>query len=398
MQDESLYLQCYRDIVHYQPTVRNLTLLGDAHLALHQVDLAVAAYEEALKMEPRHSLLAGKIGSALILTHQYTKALNYYKDALRDSTQANSFLRTEYASLLIRLGQYDKAEKIITEFLSSGGQQVNKDPSEKSMDQVRLLLLLAKLHEKNGDEESFVGALSRAQSMITTLLKRVTQQDQTDEKLAEQRKIASAIATQMGAHALSSERDMEAAIRYYREALSYSPDDTHILAQLAKVYLLADDVEHCQHMCKSLLKIDRENDQATMMIAQIALRKNELETATLHFKQALERHPCHYDMLGQFVDVCRRRGTIADALPSLKAAENNSVNGINDAGLSYCRGLYEYYSGQSNTALLSLNQARGHAVWGQYAIRVMLDICLNGESDTLETPDLDSTYEVQDTV
>lgn len=35
---------------------------------------------------------------------------------------------------------------------------------------------------------------------------------------------------------------------------------------------------------------------------------------------------------------------------------------------------------------------------GQYAIRVMLDICLNGESDMLETPDLDITYDVQDTV
>ena len=360
-----------------QPTVRNLTLLGDAHLALHQVDLAVSAYEEALKMEPRHSQLAAKIGSALILTHQYTKALNYYKDALRDNTQANSFLRTEYASLLIRLGQFDKAEKTITDFLFTIGQHVNKDTSEKSMDQVRLLLLLAKLYEKINNEENSLGALQKAQSIITPLLKRASQQDQGDDKFAEQKKIASAIAVQMGTHALTSERDLEAAIRNYREALSYSPDDTHILAQLAKVYLLADDVEHCQHMCKSLLKIDRENDQATMMIAQIALRKNELETATLHFKQALERHPCHYDMLGQFVDVCRRRGTIADALDSLKAAELNSTNGLNDAGLSYCRGLYDYYSGQHNAALLSLNSARGHAVWGKFASAVIrLTVCV----------------------
>lgn len=45
----------------------------------------------------------------------------------------------------------------------------------------------------------------------------------------------------------------------------------------------------------------------------------------------------------------------------------------------FCRGLYEFYAGQSNAALLALNRARGHPVWGQKAIRLMLDICLSGE-------------------
>lgn len=36
---------------------------------------------------------------------------------------------------------------------------------------------------------------------------------------------------------------------------------------------------------------------------------------------------------------------------------------------------------------------------GQYAIRVMLDICLNGDSEMLENvSDLDAQYEVEDTV
>jgi tetratricopeptide repeat protein 21B len=104
-------------------------------------------------------------------------------------------------------------------------------------------------------------------------------------------------------------------------------------------------------------------------------------------------------MLGQFIDVCRRRGNISDANVTLRSAEVNSVHGQNEPGLSYCRGLYEFYSGQYNVALLALNRARGHAVWGQYAIRIMLDICLNGDSETLENvTDLDSQYEVQDTV
>ena len=285
LHDEALYLQCYRDIVRELPTVRNLTLLGDAHLSLHQVDQAVSAYEEALKVEPRNFQLASKIGAALVLTHQYTKALNYYKDALRsDDSSAQPALRGEYASLLSRLGQLDKAEKVISEALLPSNQQGRGDP-DRLMQEVKLLQLLAKIQEKSGEQEEAIASLRKCQSIIGSLVKKVDPSDQ----IQEQKKIASTIAIQMAGHVLSVDRDTDGAIRLYREALSYSPDDINCMAQLAKVYLQANDVEHCQYMCKSLLKIDRENDQAMMMVAQIALRKNDLETAALHFRQALER-------------------------------------------------------------------------------------------------------------
>ena len=68
------------------------------------------------------------------------------------------------------------------------------------------------------------------------------------------------------------------------------------------------------------------------------------------------------------------------------------------AGLNFCRGLYEYFGGQPNAALLAFNRARGHPIWGQRAIRFMLDICLSGENEALENvTDMDSQYEVQDT-
>ena len=102
--------------------------------------------------------------------------------------------------------------------------------------------------------------------------------------------------------------------------------------------------------------------------------------------------------LSQFIDVCRRRGHIDQALPSLRAAENASVHGRNDpAALSFCQGLYEYHCGQCNAALLALNRARGHSLWGQKAIRLMLDLCLNNDSAALDLSDIDNQYEVEDT-
>lgn len=146
---------------------------------------------------------------------------------------------------------------------------------------------------------------------------------------------------------------------------------------------------------KSLLKIDRENDYALATIAQMALRRNDLATATLHFRQVLERKPCHYEALSQFIEVCHRRGCLPDAQPCLELAEMKAIHGHNEPGLNFCRGFYEFLAGQPNAALLAFNKARGQSLWGQKAIRCMLDICLSNENEMLENvTDLD--MEVQD--
>ena len=215
--------------------------------------------------------------------------------------------------------------------------------------------------------------------------------------VTEQKGIAASVATRLAVCALQR-NDTEGAIRCYREALTHLVDDVDVMAQLAKVYLSADDLEHCQHMCKCILKIDEDNERAMIMVAQIALHKNDLETASSHFRQALQRQPCNLDALHQFIDVCRRRGTISQAEGSLTAAENASIHGKNDPGVSFCQGVFDYHCGQHNAALLALNRARDHSMWGQKAIRYMLDMCLNAENTALENlTDIDSQYEVEDT-
>jgi hypothetical protein len=73
---------------------------------------------------------------------------------------------------------------------------------------------------------------------------------------------------------------------------------------------------------------DRENDLAMTMVARDA-------TAALHFRQALERQPCHYEALSQFTECCQRRGSLTEAEPSLRLAEMKAIYGQNDRGTSY---------------------------------------------------------------
>lgn len=51
-----------------------------------------------------------------------------------------------------------------------------------------------------------------------------------------------------------SQRNFDAAIRSYKEALQFHPDDDVALISLAKLYLMNDDLDQCQYTCTTLLK------------------------------------------------------------------------------------------------------------------------------------------------
>jgi len=79
------------------------------------------------------------MGQALVLTHQYNKAINYYKEAVKMDN--NFTLRLDLASLHMKLKQWEKAEKTV--------QQALSDCKDESLNglliKVDLLVLLAKV-------------------------------------------------------------------------------------------------------------------------------------------------------------------------------------------------------------------------------------------------------------
>ena len=98
------------------------------------------------------------MGKALQRTHQYGKAINYYKEAVR--AEENNTLRYDMAELQMRLKTYDKAEKTVMQALqieqgggpggegqsATGGTNNNND-LQSLMNQARFLGLLARIQE-----------------------------------------------------------------------------------------------------------------------------------------------------------------------------------------------------------------------------------------------------------
>ena len=105
----------FREVVEKSPSPQSYLLLGDAYMSITEPERALEIYEQALKRNPRDTALAAKMGKALQKTHQYGKAINYYKEAVKD--EDNNNLRYDMAELQMKLKTFDKAEKTISQAL-----------------------------------------------------------------------------------------------------------------------------------------------------------------------------------------------------------------------------------------------------------------------------------------
>lgn len=95
-------------------------LLGDAYLRVEKPDQAIKVYESVLRWEPSNLLLASKMGEALVMTHEFERAVLYYESALTQvSCVGRSPLLPDFTVLLIRLKQLEKTEVLLKSGLES---------------------------------------------------------------------------------------------------------------------------------------------------------------------------------------------------------------------------------------------------------------------------------------
>ena len=376
--DKKMFAQCYREVVEKSPSPQSYLLLGDAYMSITEPERALEIYEQALKRNPRDSLLAAKMGEALQKTHQYGKALNYYKEAVKD--EDNNSLRFDMAELQMRLKNFDRAEKTIQQALQLE-QENNQSDLNSLILQAKFQTLLARVQEKSNNLEASLQTLGETKLLRSRILKRV-QVEQPDAVL-EQRMLAAKVCHQMAEHSVL-QRNYEAAIQFYKEALQFHSEDDEALVSLARLYLMTDDLDQCQYSCMTLLRNDKDNEEATVMMADLAFRKNDYESAMFHFQQLLTAKPDYWVALARLVEVMRRTGHLEDVNNYLqKSEEHVGTRAGLEPGLNFCKGMYEWYSGNPNNALKLFNKARRDNEWGQRSIYNMIEICLNPDNQTL---------------
>ncbi|XP_030344690.1 tetratricopeptide repeat protein 21B isoform X2 [Strigops habroptila] len=237
--DKRLYAGCYRDLVEKLPNAHTLLLLGDAYMNIQEPDEAIEVYEQALKKNPKDPALASKIGKALIKTHNYSKAISYYEAALRSGQQ--NFLRYDLAELLMKLKQYEKAERVLQ-------QALDHDPvNELSslVEDVRYQVLLAKIYSKM---EKIDEAIVSLQQAMLELARLYLAQDDTDAcqhqcSLLLKNDQDNEAATMMMADLMFRKQDYEQAVFHFQQLLERKPDNYATLSRLIDLLRRAGKLE-----------------------------------------------------------------------------------------------------------------------------------------------------------
>ncbi|XP_017279892.1 tetratricopeptide repeat protein 21B [Kryptolebias marmoratus] len=372
--EKLLYASCYREMVEKLPSPHTYLLLGDAYMNIQEPEKAIEIYEQALEKNTKDGALASKIGKALVKTHNYNKAINYYEVALK--TEQQNFLRYDLAELLMKMKQYERCEKVLKDALTP--EPVNELPALS--EECRYLVLLAKIQNKVEKNDEALLSLEKARNVQAKVLKLV-QLEQPDAVPA-QKQLAAEICAEIAKH-YTSQKGYERAVKFYKEALVYCETDRKVMLELARLYLTLDETHACQDQCKEILKNEKFNEEATLMMAEINFRKQDYDHAVSNFADFLKHKPDNYPTLSRFIDLSRRAGKLEEVPKSLLDAEKHSSRTKFDPGFNYCKGLYLWYTGEPNDALRHFNKARKDNDWGQNAVYNMIEIYLNPDNNTI---------------
>uniref|UniRef100_A0AAR2K0A0 Tetratricopeptide repeat domain 21B n=1 Tax=Pygocentrus nattereri TaxID=42514 RepID=A0AAR2K0A0_PYGNA len=344
MRNKKFYIECYREICEHLPGPHSSVLLADAFMKIQEPEKAIEVYQEAVKMAPKDATFATKIGQALVRTHQYDKAVNYYETALSTSMQNSVCL--ELAELLLKLKRFERAQQIL----------------EKALD-----------HE---DSNSFIVPSS---SLIYELQQKIVRRlsFEQPEKIDQQKRMAAVICCEL-AQKLCSKHDLEKAKQFYSEALIYCADDIEI----AQLYYEHHSQDYCEDQCFKILKLDEKHTSTSMLLADVLFRKNQKEEAIKRYTDIIYQYPGNFHALAKLLHMLRWVGRLDDVLPFFKTCETYSPTAVTEPGYNYCKGLYYWHAYRVREALIHLNQARGDPEWGEDAVELMVHICLNPDKDT----------------
>jgi len=382
--NKKMYADCYQQLAIQGNTVHSYVLLGEAYMKIQEPEKAIAAFEQALSLSPTDSSLSIRIGRALVTTHDYARAVKYYDSATK-ADASKVYLLHELAELHLQLQNFDAAVRVLSGALAPSEEKnglVQLDEVKQLSYDVKSYMLLAQVYRGASEIENVRVALENALNLQAQILDKMGARSMSADAKREQRELAAQICTLLAEHWLQV-KQKDKAKEYYSEALKHHDSDEKARSALARMHLLAGDLEQCQHQCMFLLRFDPGNKEASMMLADVMFRKGEHDAATFHFQQLLDHNPERYEAMSKQLQLLRRAGRLSDAPRLIKAAEKASAKAKFAPGLHYCKGLHAWYTNDPFTALKEFNQARKDGEWGRDALMAMIEIYLNPDNSDL---------------
>ncbi|KAI1290321.1 Tetratricopeptide repeat protein 21B [Halotydeus destructor] len=374
--DRRLYASCYRDILEKAPSTQAYLMLGDAYMNILEPERAIEIYEQCLKKNPRDGALTRKVGQALVTTHQFDKAVTYYKAAIKQIGHCS--LRYDLAYLLFRMKRFTDSKDVILaaiEKLRHAGLDLT------AMDwEAKLLYLLCKVQLVTDSRELAVTTLQETHAIHNKVIRRIPIEQ--PDLFPEHKKLAVEIGMLL-ADFLASYQEFERAKHTLKELLLTDAENVKVLGELARLEMITDNFDEAQKYTNSIVKFAPDDNTSVLMLADVMLRKNDMEGAMEQYSQIMEKKPTSFVALARYIEVARRTGKL-DSVPALfTKAEEVSPRCINGSEYNFCKGLYQWYMGENVEAMHSFNTARADPLFGTVALINMIEICINPDNQVI---------------
>ncbi|TPX37294.1 hypothetical protein SeMB42_g06957 [Synchytrium endobioticum] len=391
--NEQSYTKCLADVVEHAPSADAFMRLGEAYMNVAEYEKAIAIYEQALQIYPTSTYLASNIGRALVKTHRYQKAIAYYEAALESVVDVA--LQLDLADLYRRLGQYEDAERVVREALEKQALHAEGVSKELILKQsVELNMSLARIFKASNNLPSTFTYLNRARDLQMRAISNSSSTASADEN----RLKCADICHQLGEVAQCM-NDFDAAKDFWLQALQTNSAGRQSLICLIKLCMSQSDLGGANNHLNALLKLNSDDPEAAVLVADVSLRRGAFDQAIAHYKELLKRQPQNYMALERFIEVCRRAGLLAQAenvINLVEEARKKTIGLASIAGLRFCKGLYARYTNNTNAALKEFNACRRDITWGERATYILVEIFLNPDNEILGGDALSGVREAQE--
>jgi tetratricopeptide (TPR) repeat protein len=158
------FTKCYQQLAEREPTAKHFSMLGDAYLRILNPEAAVEALEKAGRLDPTNGRLRSRIGHALVATHEYHRAIEFYTTSIKNLSKLSSATRSgdrsalsdqctlsiDLAKLFIKLDRSKSAVMVLNDVL------VDRPSELADMQQnVAIHMLLFSVHESTDQMEAY---------------------------------------------------------------------------------------------------------------------------------------------------------------------------------------------------------------------------------------------------
>jgi tetratricopeptide repeat protein 21B len=314
-------------------------------MKISRFDEAVESFTEALNADPADQEVALNLARAMKLVHRYDETVAAYLHAI-DLRPTDYRSRLEYAKVLLQLKRKEDAQFFAADALDT--LRESSDWENQSFS--------AEFH-----------ALTDNLDMALAILEKLTAPGRLDipaDSAIELRRRAAELHAKLAEDAEAS-GNKKGAIDSYARALALNPGHPPILLALAQLHLSENEPDKCREYCQQVLRSDDKCEAAALMLAEVS-STDSVDDLTEVFKKS----PSFHRTLVRLIEKCARVGML-DRVPAFLAQSQEA------AGLSFCNGLYHFYKGNPQQALMFFTKGRSDPEWRQPSLQMIFEVYSN---------------------